>query len=93
LDDRKRRESCEQFNSTKPIAELFNGYFASVFTDHLHNREMTDTDPADPNEAPPQNLDEINISELEVVVALRGLSPDKALGPDGILGDSPCQTT
>jgi hypothetical protein len=48
-------------NSTKSIAELFNGYFASViFTDHLHNREMTDTDPADSNEAPPQNLDRMN---------------------------------
>ena len=73
-------------NSTKSIAELFNGYFASVFTDHLHNHEMTDTDPADFNEAPPQNLDELNISELEVVAALRGLNPDKALGPDGIPG-------
>ncbi|CAB4029192.1 Hypothetical predicted protein, partial [Paramuricea clavata] len=71
-------------NSTKSIAELFNGYFASVFTDHLHNREMTDTDPADLGEAPPQNLDELNISELEVVAVLEGLNPEKALGPDGI---------
>ena len=73
-------------NSTISIAELFNSYFASIFTNHLHNHEMKNTDTADFNEPPPQILNEINFSELEVFATLRSLNPDKALGPDGIPG-------
>ena len=74
-------------NNTISIAELFNSYFAStIFTSHLHNHEMKNTDTADFNEPPPQILNEINFSELEVFAALRSLNPDKALGPDGIPG-------
>ena len=73
-------------NNTISIAELFNSYFASIFTNHLHNHEMKNTDTADFNEPPPQILNEINFSELEVFAALRSLNPDKALGPDGIPG-------
>ena len=47
---------------------------------------MKNTDTADFNEPPPQILNEINFSELEVFAALRSLNPDKALGPDGIPG-------
>ena len=73
-------------NNTISIAELFNSYFASILTNHLHNHEMKNTDTADFNEPPPQILNEINFSELEVFAALRSLNPDKALGPDGIPG-------
>ena len=69
-------------NNTISIAELFNSYFASIFTNHLHNHEMKNTDTADFNEPPPQILNEINFSELEVFAD----NPDKALGPDGIPG-------
>ena len=68
------------------IAELFNSYFASIFTNHLHNHEMKNTDTADFNEPPPQILNEINFSELEVFATLRSLNPDKAPGSDGIPG-------
>ena len=47
---------------------------------------MKNTDTADFKEPPPQILNEINFSELEVFAALRSLNPDKALGPDGIPG-------
>ena len=73
-------------NNTISIAELFNSYFASILTNHLHNHEMKNTDTADFNEPSPQILNEINFSELEVFAALRSLNPDKALGPDGIPG-------
>ena len=73
-------------NNPISIAELFNSYFASILTNHLHNHEMKNTDTADFNEPPPQILNEINFSELEVFAALRSLNPDKALGPDGIPG-------
>ena len=73
-------------SNTILIAELFNSYFASTFTNHIHNHEMKNTDTADFNEPPPQILDEINFSELEVFAALRSLNPDKALGPGGIPG-------
>ena len=73
-------------NNTISIAELFNGYFASIFTNRLHNHEMKNTNTAHFNEPPPQILNEINFSELEVFAALRSLNPDKALGPDGIPG-------
>ena len=73
-------------NNTISIAELFNGYFASIFTNHLHNHEMKNTNTAHFNEPPPQILNEIDFSELEVFAALRSLNPDKALGPDGIPG-------
>ena len=73
-------------NNTISIAELFNSYFASIFTNHLHNHEMKNTDTADFNEPHPQILNEINFSELEVFAALRSLNPDKALGPYCIPG-------
>ena len=73
-------------NNTISIAELFYSYFASIFTNHLHNHEMKNTDTADFNEPPPQILNEINFSELEVFAALRSLNPDKVLRPDGIPG-------
>ena len=47
---------------------------------------MKNTDTADFSEPPPQILNEINFSELEVFAALRSLNPDKVLGPDGIPG-------
>ena len=51
-------------NSTESIAELFNSYFASVYTNHLHNHEMTNSNHADFDESSSQNLDELNFSEL-----------------------------
>ena len=43
-------------NNTISIAELLNSYFTSIFTNHLHNHEMKNTDTADFNEPPPQIL-------------------------------------
>ena len=43
-------------NNTISIAELFNRYFASIFTNHLQNHEMTYTDTTDFNEPPSQIL-------------------------------------
>ena len=53
-------------NNTTSIVELFNSFFASIFTNHIPNHEMTSTDTADFNESSPQILDEIKFSALEV---------------------------
>ena len=76
----KTKNDQKVANNTISIAELFNSYFASIFTNHLHNHEMKNTDTADFNEAPSQILNEINFSELEVFAALRSLNPDKCSG-------------
>ena len=55
-------------NNTISIAELFNSYFASIFTNHLHNHEMKNTDTADFNEPPPQILNEINFLNLKCLL-------------------------
>ena len=65
-------------NNTTSIVELFNSFFASIFTNHIPNHEMTSTDTADFNESSPQILDEIKFSALEVFAVFRSLNPDKA---------------
>jgi hypothetical protein len=65
--------------ATKPaeIAEMFNTYFASVFTtDNLpDSSEESSTDP---------HMTELIIIELEVEHMLKTLDSNKATGPDGI---------
>lgn len=39
----RERSKITSRNSTKSIAGLLNGYSASVFTNHLHNREIIST--------------------------------------------------
>ena len=65
--------------ATKPaeIAEMFNTYFASVFTsDDL-------SDPSEESNADP-HMTELILSELEVEVTLKSLDNNKATGPDEI---------
>ena len=69
-------------DSSKTIAELFNSYFASVFSHHQNTQN--DQEGTNENDEPNTEELEITISELEVLSALRALDPDKALGPDGI---------
>ena len=71
-----KTENDQKVANTISITELFSSYFASIFTNHLHNHEMKNTDTADFNEPPPQILNEINFSELEVFAALLFLSRD-----------------
>ena len=65
--------------ATKPaeIAEMFNAYFASVFTsDDL-------SDPSEESNAD-HHMTELILSELEVEVTLKSLDNNKATGPDEI---------
>ena len=64
-------------SSAAEIAEMFNTYFASVFTtDNLpDSSEESSTDP---------HMTELIISELEVEHTLKTLDSNKATGPDGI---------
>ena len=70
-------------DSSKTIAELFNSYFASVFSNHQNTQNDQEGTEHENNEPNTEEL-ERTISELEVLSALRALDPDKTLGPDGI---------
>ena len=66
-------------NNDVEIANTFNTYFASIFThdsytDHLQkNHSKTDI-----------LLDEITLTNDEVIAVLRNLDNNKAHGPDGV---------
>ena len=66
-------------NETK--ANIFNDYFASQSSIDVGDHEVPTNDP-DPERPPVPTLDQIIVTELEVLKALNALDPNKSCGPD-----------
>ena len=77
-------------NNPTTIANMFNNYFSSVFTsqEDLQSNNATTTDINDTisSGSPTQSIDQLSVTESDVLRTLKSLDPDKALGPDEIPG-------
>ena len=77
-------------NNPTTIANMFNNYFSSVFTpqEDLQSNNATTTDINDTisSGSPMQSIDQLSVTESDVLRTLKSLDPDKALGPDEIPG-------
>ena len=75
------QEDGSVVSNDRQKANLFNNYFASVFT-----KENMDDFPSLTNRCPAGNLENINIKPETVRTKLSKLNPSKSAGPDNIHG-------
>jgi hypothetical protein len=69
---------------------MFNNYFSSVFTSQedlqSNNATTTDINYTISSGSPTQSIDQLSVTESDVLRTLKSLDPDKALGLDEIPG-------